>query len=116
MPQGDHVLGLSNTGNDWVVLRGFTFDPYLPAVGVLGKASDGYAVLWVFNRRADLRSTGVKGRIFLAGMQPGKYRVVWFDTHKGEAMGPEVVSVAPDGVMEISTPAIARDMVAWVSQ
>ena len=116
VPQGNHVLGLSNTGKDWVVLRGFTFDPYLPAVGVLGKASDGYAALWVFNRRADLRSTGVKGRIFLAGMQPGKYRVVWFDTHNGEAMGPEVVSVAPDGAMEISTPAIARDMVAWVSQ
>jgi hypothetical protein len=116
VPQGDHVLGLSNTGNDWVVLRGFRFDPYLPAVGVLGKASDGYAALWVFNRREDLRSTGVKGRLLLAGMKPGKYHVVWFDTQKGEVTGPQPVSVAPGAALEISTPAIAQDVAAWVSQ
>ena len=31
VPQGEHVIGLSNTGSDWVVLRGFRFDPYVPA-------------------------------------------------------------------------------------
>jgi len=116
VPQGDHLLGLSNTGNDWVVLRAFGFDPYLPAMGVLGKASDHCAALWVFNRREDLRSTGVKGRLLIAGMKPGKYRVVWLDTHNGEAAAPETVSAGPGGLLEISTPAVAQDVAAWVSQ
>jgi len=59
VPQGDHLIGLSNTGNDWVV---------------------------------------------------------WLDTQKGEATGPETVSVAPGGLLDISTPAIAQDMAAWVSR
>lgn len=58
----------------------------------------------------------MKGRLFLAGMKPGKYHVVWLDTQKGEATGPQVVSVAPGGSLDISTPAIAQDMAAWVSQ
>jgi hypothetical protein len=96
-------------------LRGFRFDPYLPAVGVLGKANDRYAALWVFNRREDLQSTGEKGQLFVAGMKPGKYHVVWFDTQKGEATGTEIVRVASGGVLEISTPAIAQDRAVWVS-
>ena len=51
----------------------------------LGKASERYAALWVFNRRSDSQSTGEKGRLFveeairrtvdyLNGMMEGRIR------------------------------------------
>jgi hypothetical protein len=74
-----------------------------------------YAVLWVFNRREDLRTTGLKGRLSLAGMRPGEYRLTWFDTQKGEPAAPQPVTIAASGLLEIETPVVAEDIAAWIT-
>jgi len=113
VPAGSHDIKLVNTGNDWVVLGGFTLDPYAPAIGALAKTSRTQGIFWVYNRGAGDNTTG---ELILNDIQPGDYQVHWFNPSTASEMKTVPAVVAKDGAMKVSIPAFARDLSGWFTR
>ncbi len=102
---GARSITIENTGADWVVVSGIALEPYAPALGLLGKANETFGALWVYNRLKSASS----GKITVAGVKPGDYDIVWYDTATGQASGRTKVTVAPKSGLVLDTPAISTD-------
>jgi len=109
---GQHTIKIENTGPDWVVVSSIELDPYAPALGLVGKANDSFGVLWVYNRLKSASS----GKITIAGMKPGAYEVVWYDTATGQTTGRSRVNVAAKESLVFDTPAVESDAAVTFSQ
>jgi Domain of unknown function (DUF5060)/Cellulase (glycosyl hydrolase family 5) len=112
---GPHTLRLENTGVDWARIVRFTLSPYAPQLAVLAKGNSNYVVLWAQNR--DPKSIQpVTAELRIPGLDPGNYRVTWFDTYAATIIMQSMVSVDHSGVANIRTPPITIDAAAWLQQ
>jgi len=108
---GAHTIQIENDGPDWVVMSAITLDPYAPALGVLGKVNNRYALLWVYNRL----TSSTSGVLTLRGMKSGSYEAVWYDTTTGKVAHREPVSVKDKGNLTLKSPVVIRDTAVVVS-
>jgi hypothetical protein len=85
---------------------------------LLGYQSTDRAYIWVFNPQSTWwnlvidkkQPTEVKGAtIELQGLQPGDYRVEWWNTYEGKIIRSERVSLA-NGALRVSVPPFSRDI------
>jgi hypothetical protein len=118
VPAGEHTIRLENTGADWVQIQRFTLSPYTSALAALGKVGKDFAVVWVYNRAAfgpaGEEGTSASGKITLAGLQPGSFKVTWWDTRDGKPASEEEVSMTASAPLVLQTPAVGYDMAAFV--
>jgi hypothetical protein len=99
---------MENTGADWIHLRGFTLTPYAPALAVLAKGNNDSAVLWIY-RREHADAAPISGSISVPGLDAGDYRIIWWDTYKGEVLKEEAGRVTEAAPLTFTTPTIALD-------
>jgi len=119
---GSHTISISNEGADWITVRDFAISNYAPAIAGIQRSGKDYAIAWLYNRdglqatEAGLSAvTPATGRIKLAGLQKGKYRITWWDTQYGKTIDTsdvEVGNAKEDAV--VSTPPIARDIAFYI--
>ena len=115
VPQGEHLLGLSNTGSDWVVLRGFRLIPICPPWESLARRM---TAMRRFGSSIDVRtcSPRVKKATVRCRNEAGQVSRGLVRHTKGRGHGVGDGQRRPSGgVLEISTPAIAQDRAVWVS-
>lgn len=112
VPAGQHVIRMENTGGGWLTYRSVTLNPYGYRLGAVGKGTRDFAVCWVHNR-AD---SATEGTLILHDMDPGRYRVRWWDTKKGEPGREDFVTVESDGTLKAQTPSIERDAAVWMAR
>jgi hypothetical protein len=115
VPAGAHVIKLENRGVDWVKLGQLSLTHYVPALGVLGKANDHYAVLWVY-RRDDAGGTeaAAAGKLSIPGLSAGTYEVSWWNPYTGQVASHTMASVAAGEALTLEIPAVEKDLAAWV--
>jgi hypothetical protein len=118
VPAGSHTVRIENTGADWVMLRRFVLAPYAPALAVVARSSKDYAVAWLSNRSeaASGAPPPVSGKLSLAGLQPGSYRLTWWDTSTGKPIAEETAGVPGRDPWVIQTPPVVRDVALYVSR
>ncbi len=110
---GKHTIHMENIGQDWIHIRNVELSPYAPTLGVLAKGNGESAVLWIYRRnKAD--ATPTSGKLAIPGLIAGSYRIVWWDTYKGEIVKDENADLSDAGSLNISTPAIARDIAVFI--
>jgi hypothetical protein len=89
-----------------------------PRLRILGYQGDDRAYLWLVNRQATWWNLVVDKRqpeeieaatITLEGLRPGNYAVMWWDTHKGEAVSRQTAT-ASQGHLPVTVPAFAWDL------
>ena len=112
VPAGQHVIRMENTGGGWLTYRSVTLNPYGYRLGAVGKGSRDYAVCWVHNR-AD---SAEEGTLILHDIEPGRYRVRWWDTRDGKPGREDSVTVGADGILKAQTPSIGKDAAVWVAR
>ncbi|MGC8669070.1 MAG: DUF5060 domain-containing protein [Chthonomonadales bacterium] len=111
VPTGAHTVEVENEGADWVRVDRFVLNPYAPSLAVIGRSAPNFAGLWILNRNGP--SPG-QGRIILAGMKPGDYRLVWWDTRQGQALQQQTLHVASGHPATFVTPEVADDLAAYL--
>jgi hypothetical protein len=93
----------------------------LRAVGLTG---DSGAWVWVSNSEATWYRIGVEdkkpepvadGKLTIPGLPAGTYRVEWWDTWKGEAIGQSEVRSTGDA-LQLALPEFARDIACKVTR
>ena len=84
---------------------------------------EGYAAFWLQNREASWKHLVVEGReptsvaglrVQLPGLDPGRYRVEWWDTWQGRVTGSE--EVRADGDLTLEVPAFTRDIACRIAR
>ena len=113
VPAGAHIIRVENTGSDWVVIQQFAVNPYVPVLGALGTAEDGFAVLWVEARKG-APAGGATGTVRLPGLEQGAYKITWWDTVRGQPLSQTNVRVEAGGTLRLETPLVEKDAAAWV--
>jgi hypothetical protein len=114
IPSGAHTLRLQNTGDDWAHLRRFTLDPYSPQLAVLAKTSENEAILWAYQRLPENESQPVVGKITIASLDAGAYRVVWWNTENGTIVQESRATVSGSEPLMVETPPVTRDIACWI--
>jgi hypothetical protein len=107
LPAGKHVIRIENTGADWVVLGQFTLAPYGPSRRALARASKEYAALWLFPADPAERSPSGPATVTIPNLLPGRYRVRWWDTHTGQELTAQSVTVSANGTLVLPAPTAA---------
>jgi len=59
---------------------------------------------------------GIGGKVMVAGLQPGSYRAVWWDTYAGKPDSEETVEADSGAPLTLTTPAIARDAAVYLTR
>lgn len=113
VPAGAHTIEVENTGADWVRVDRFVLNPYAPSLAVIGRSSPTFAALWLLNRNAP---DPAQGRITLAGMKPGDYKLVWWDTREGRELQSAALHVTAGKPVTFATPAVEHDVAAYIEQ
>jgi hypothetical protein len=122
VPAGAHTVTLENTGKDWVNLRQFTLTNYASALAAHARIGKDFAAAWIYHRaNVDAPAAQTKeqssatGRLTLPGIQPGRYRATWWDTHAGKSLDATDLTVAnaKEGA-SLSTPPITRDVALYI--
>ena len=109
---GPHEIKVENTGQDWIMVRGFSLEPYAPAIHAIGRSSKDYAVLWLHNRQA----TPASGKLSVSGLQAGEYKARWWDTTAGKQLSEESVKVTATDSLSLTTPPINTDVALYVAK
>jgi hypothetical protein len=116
LPAGKHVIRLENTGADWVVLGQFTLAPYGPSRRALAKASQDHAALWLFPADPAAQSPSGPATVTIPDLLPGHYRVRWWDTHTGQELPPQSVTVSAGGALVLPAPTAAAEVAGLASR
>jgi hypothetical protein len=121
IPPGVHAIRIENHGADWIRIDGYRFENLLEPAGedisrmgakasgaanetsVLGMRAKDFAFLYVMEP-AFARS----GKLSVANMPDGTYRIEWWNTWTGEVILKEEVKAA-DGVLILRVPESERD-------
>lgn len=116
VPAGAHEVKVENTGPDWVVVERIRLAPYAPALGLLGRTGKDYAVLWAYRRPGhESDKVGeVTGKVTLAGLQSGSYKVAWWDPQVGKPLSEEMAEVSGSEPLVLETPPVAKDLAVYV--
>lgn len=123
LPAGAHTVQVENTGADWAVVKAFTLSDYAPALAVRARIGKDYAAGWVYHRSqwdAPADATGLTpagGRVVLTGVQPGRYRITWWDTREGRSLDATDVTIAKDKESgTINIPPVTRDVAFYLAK
>jgi hypothetical protein len=114
IPAGPHTLRLENPGEDWVRLKSFVLNPYAPQVGVLAKANDHFAILWVY-RRESSGPDPIIASLRVPGLTSGTYQITWWDTQTATVSKTETVQVS-SGPLQLTTPPVKKDIALWITR
>ena len=114
VPAGKHTVTLCNTGRDWALVHTIELSPYAPALGVIGKSSSDYAVLWLYRRAASSKESS--GTLVVPGLTAGDYTATWWDTYEGKPFREEHIRLTSGQPLRLATPAIARDAALWIAR
>jgi hypothetical protein len=109
---GKHEIKVENTGADWLVIQRIELSPYGTALKALGKAGKTHAMIWV--RRASSGGEGIEGTVSIPGLDPGRYRIHWWDTQIGEWIRSDSAVVESGGAIRVATPKVTTDLAAFV--
>ena len=111
---GKHTVTLCNSGRDWVLVNSIELSPYAPALGVIGKSNNRYAVLWLYRRPG---SPGeVKGALVVPGLEAGNYIATWWDTHEGKPLNETRARLKSGQLLRLDMPPVARDVAVWIKR
>ena len=122
IPAGAHTITIENSGRDWLTVREFAFSDYAPALAARARMGKEYVGAWIYNRgqwdaSKDANLTPASGRILLTGLQPGRYRATWWDTHEGRNIDTSDLTVTKDKESAtVATPPITRDVALFVTK
>lgn len=122
VPAGRHRITLRNTGADWIGLGHLLLTNYrdarrFPDVEVHAVASPRYAASW-FHHRVNqwaFRNAGLHPQPITAavvevrGLNPGDYRVEWWDTYQGRVSKSEQVA-SRNNVLRLTVPPFDSDI------
>jgi len=107
---GNSTLALRNTGKDWARVSTLTFSDFAPRFQVMGRTDGGGGIAWIKDRRSQ-GETIRDCALTVAGIQPGTYRVRFFDPIGGGWLPRESEAVArQDGSMTIALPGFAGEL------
>jgi hypothetical protein len=123
IPAGDHVLELSDDGDDWMEVTRITLpgvrDMSLPHVDayLMADAERGIAVGWLHDRESNWQNDAAGKapqevaplRLIFSGLRDGAYEALWYDTWAGTFAAPVAVNVS-GGRVELTTPQFKRDV------
>jgi hypothetical protein len=123
VPAGAHEIVVENAGGDWLTVSDYRVTNYrsseYPEIRAMGLQSGRRAVLWMQDERSNWKEAqagheprtwrGV--RLLLPGLPPGRYRVYWWDTRKGNYAGMQTVRAGIEG-LTITAPNFRRDIAA----
>lgn len=109
VPPGPHKLCVVNRGEDSVKLASLDLDYTFPALSAFGKRNDSFAVLFVWNRLGvhGLGGGFASGKIALAGMPEGRWKLTWWEVAKGAPGRTETLDT-DKGILQFETPPIDR--------
>ena len=130
IPAGRHRVRFSGTGPDWLLVSQFTVRDYVPALRAVAHGTPTQAVAWIVNQTgieypplphpkthevplAGPQPPPATGTLSLPGLEPGPYRVMWWDTLAGRPLDTTVVRHG-GGTLRLTTPPIAKDIAVWV--
>ncbi len=105
VPAGKHAISVFNPGTDWFTLDSVTLHPYAPPNKVAA-CGDGQSAMWYLWREQPVQA---KVSLKVAGVNPGRYRMVWWDPLKAKAVQSALVTVSSAG-LQVEVPAHERDI------
>ena len=120
IPEGAHIIRLTNTGKDWIGIKKITLTNYssnaFAHARVTGLVFDKEAFLWIQNKDFNWRSAETKSTFPIIDnawftvndVENGIYVVEWWDTFKGGATLSQEV-LAEDSTLTISIPPFRKD-------
>ena len=114
VPAGRHTVTLCNSGKDWALVNSIELASYAPALGVIGKSNNDYAVLWLYRRAGSPEQ--VKGTLVVPGLAAGDYTATWWDTYEGKPLEEIRCGVKPGQPLRLTTPSITRDVALWIAR
>ncbi len=110
---GKHQIQVVNDGDDWVNISRFVLTPYGSALSARCKASRDYAALWVFRTGAPADVVPISGKIDLADLTPGEWRVTWWNTRTGAVDTVSTEHVGPQCTLTLTTPSVRDSISVW---
>lgn len=127
VPEGEHVLEISNAAGDWlqiseILLPGYRSSRY-PKVNVVGLSGPDLVLLWLQNGDSTWR-TAYEGReptpleglgITVPIPADGRWRAEWWDTWSGEVITEETIEAA-GGRVVLSPPPLRTDVALRMSR
>jgi len=114
VPAGRHTVTLCNSGKDWALVNSIELASYAPALGVIGKSNNDYAVLWLYRRAGS--PAQVKGTLVVPSLAAGDYTATWWDTYEGKPLEESRCGVKPGQPLRLTTPSITRDVALWIAR
>jgi len=107
---GRHALLLEATGPDWIGISDVDLGLDTSVLAAVGRRSDNLICAWVWHRSnlfAVNPSAPATGTVDFDNVPVGSWRITWWDTLKGVAGEPRVVT-HPGGPWKVQTPPITR--------
>lgn len=112
---GAQTVSLENAGQDWVVLRDITIPGAAMMLDGIAKANSNFALAWFYsgeNIEAEKPQGSLSGTAIVAGLQPGRYQVTWWDTVAGKPLQVETARADADG-LHLQIPSVSRDVAVY---
>mgnify|MGYP000870665730 CR=1 FL=1 len=104
---GRHTVTLENTGRDWAVVDRVTFTNAGASRAALGRVAKDRAALYVWRGGArDETASGKdsKDTVEVAGLTPGRYRVIWWDVETGKEIARETATPTAGKPLTLTLP------------
>lgn len=129
IPAGKHTITLDNVAGDWVKLESITFTnatsaqyTHITALGVQDAAT-ATTLLWVLDERSNWKNdkegkTPIAhpgAQVTIPVPQPGRYRITWYDTRKGQEVAGDAIEVTGPTI-QVKAPPFTRDIAARLAR
>ena len=115
---GPHSIYLYNPGLDWILLGNITLNPYVASLGAYAIGTNDWQALWLWNRANVFAATpgpSTSGTVAVAGLSPGTYSGIWWDTFGAGAVSNFTFTVVSGNTpVTLGTPSILRSMALYV--
>ncbi len=115
---GPQTLTLENTGQDWILLGALRVPEAAPLLDGYVKANGDWMIGWFFHRdniEAANPQGSAKGTAQISSLEPGNYRVTWWDTLAGKPLQTTTVRADAKGLM-LQIPPVTRDIAVWAQK
>jgi hypothetical protein len=115
---GAHSINLGNPGLDWILLGNITLAPYVSDLAAYAVGNSGFNATWVWSQENVFNPNATateSGTVQVAGLGPGNYSAVWWDTFAGAPLTNFAFTVASSNTpATLNTPAILRSAALYV--